>query len=1040
MTDKDGAVTSQTVELIVDNVAPVIVNIVKPDQINEGQQVEFKATATDVGVNDTLTYSWHFGDGTNPVLGQNVNHTFADNGNYNLVLTVTDKDGAVISQTVEVTVDNVAPAIASITKPDIIKEGELVEFKATATDVGINDTLTYLWNFGDGTDAVIGQNVNHTFADNGNYNVVLTVTDKDGAVTSQTVELIVDNVAPVIVNIVKPSTINEGQQVEFKATATDVGVNDTLTYLWNFGDGTDAVIGQNVNHTFADNGNYNVVLTVTDKDGAVTSQTVELIVDNVAPVIVNIVKPDQINEGQQVEFKATATDVGVNDTLTYSWNFGDGTNAVIGQNVNHIFADNGNYNVVLTVTDKDGAVISQTVEVIVDNVAPAIASIITPAKIKEGEQVEFKATATDVGVNDTLTYSWNFGDGTDAVIGQNVNHTFADNGNYNVVLTVTDKDGAVTTQTVEAIVDNVAPVIVNIVKPDQINEGQQVEFKATATDVGVNDTLTYSWHFGDGTNPVLGQNVNHTFADNGNYNLVLTVTDKDGAVISQTVEVTVDNVAPAIASITKPDIIKEGELVEFKATATDVGVNDTLTYSWNFGDGTDAVIGQNVNHTFADNGNYNVVLTVTDKDGAITSQTVEVTVDNVAPVIVNIVKPSTIKEGEQVEFKATATDVGVNDPLTYSWNFGDGTDAVIGQNVNHTFADNGNYNVVLTVTDKDGAVTTQTVEAIVDNVAPVIVNIVKPDQINEGQQVEFKATATDVGINDTLTYFWNFGDGTQPIIGQNVNHIFADNGNYNVVLTVTDKDGAVTTQTTTVKVDNVAPTIVNIIKPERIQESQTVQFTATAIDVGINDTFTYSWNFGDGTDPVIGQNVNHTFADDGIYHLTLTVTDNDGGVTTQTTTVTVDNVAPTITALTIPTDIRTGTPTLFQATATDIGTNDTLTYSWNFGDGTDPVIGDNINHTFINPGTYQITLTVTDGDGGYATSERTITVLSRGIRAGGNVTISGSANLDSALNSRTDDTYIYAGKGLNLNGNVTLALKRDASGNPLKMPAVNLSW
>jgi PKD repeat protein len=1036
VTDKDGAATTQTVVAKVDNIAPTIVSIVKPTQINEGQAVAFSATATDPGILDALTYSWNFGDNTNPVTGQNATHTFADNGNYNVVLTVTDKDGAATTQTVIAKVDNVAPTIVNITKPNQINEGQAVAFSATANDPGTKDTLTYSWNFGDNTTPVIGQNINHTFVDNGSYNVTLTVTDKDGGVITQTVVANVDNVAPVIVSIDKSTTIKEGESVLFKATATDAGINDSLTYAWNFGDNTTPVTGQNVNHTFADNGNYNVVLTVTDKDGGVTTQTVAAKVDNVAPVIANITKPDKINEGQVVAFSATATDPGTKDTLTYVWNFGDNTTPVAGQNVNHTFADNGNYNVTLTVTDKDGAATTQTVVAKVDNVAPTIVSIVKPTQINEGASVAFSATATDPGIKDTLTYSWNFGDNTTPVAGQNVNHTFADNGNYNVVLTVTDKDGGVTTQTVVANVDNVAPTIVNITKPTQINEGQVVEFKATATDAGINDTLTYAWNFGDSTNPVTGQNATHTFKDNGNYNVVLTVTDKDGGVTTQTVTVKVDNVAPVIVNIIKPTQINEGQSVEFKATATDAGINDTLIYTWNFGDNTNSISGQNVNHIFADNGNYNVVLTVTDKDGAVTTQTVAVKVDNVVPSIVSITKPNQINEGQAVAFSATATDPGIIDTLTYSWNFGDNTTPVIGQNVNHTFADNGNYNVVLTVTDKDGGVTTQTVTVKVDNVAPTIVSITKPTQINEGQSVTFAATATDPGIKDTLTYIWNFGDNTTPVSGQNVTHTFTDNGNYNVVLTITDKDGGVTTQTTAVKVDNVAPVIVSVSKPTQINEGQSITFAATATDVGINDTLTYSWNFGDSTTPASGQTTTHTFADNGNYNVILTVTDKDGGVTTQTVTVKVDNVAPIIASLTLPQNVIAGAAAQFVATATDVGTKDTLTYSWNFGDNTTAAIGQNTTHTFTSAGTYSIVLTVTDKDGGSTTQTQSITIaappITSGIRSGGTVTISGSANLDGNVNSRTDDTHIYAAKGVNLNGNITLPVKRDANGNPLK--------
>ncbi len=1146
--DSNGAITTKSVDVTVNNVAPTIVNIAKPTTIKEGESVTFSATATDPGILDTLTYSWNFGDNTNPVVGQNVNHTFADNGNYNVVLTVTDKDGGVTTQTVVAKVDNVAPTIVSIAKPTTIKEGESVTFSATATDPGILDTLTYSWNFGDNTNPVIGQNVTHTFADNGSYNVVLTVTDKDGGITTQTVVAKVDNVAPTIVSIAKPSTIKEGESVTFNATATDPGILDTLTYSWNFGDNTTPVTGQNVNHIFVDNGNYNVVLTVTDKDGGVTTQTVIAKVDNVAPTIVSIAKPTTIKEGESVTFSATATDPGILDTLTYSWNFGDSTPVATGKNVNHTFVDNGNYNVVLTVTDKDGAATTQTVVAKVDNVAPTIVSIAKPTTIKEGESVAFSATVTDPGTLDTFTYSWNFGDNTTPITGQNASHIFADNGNYNVVLTVTDKDGGVTTQTVVAKVDNVAPTIVSIAKPTTIKEGESVTFSATATDTGILDTLTYNWNFGDNTTPVNGQNVTHTFADNGNYNVVLTVTDKDGAATTQTVIAKVDNVAPTIVSINKPTQINEGQSVAFSATATDPGTKDTLIYSWNFGDNTTAVFGQNVTHTFADNGNYNVVLTVTDKDGGVTTQTVVAKVDNVAPTIVSIAKPTTIKEGESVTFAATVTDPGILDTLTYSWNFGDNTNTVTGQNVTHTFADNGNYNVVLTVTDKDGGVTTQTVVAKVDNVAPTIVSIAKPTTIKEGESVTFTATATDPGTKDTLTYSWNFGDNTTAVVGQNVTHTFADNGNYNVVLTITDKDGGVTTQTVVAKVDNVAPTIVSIAKPTTIKEGESVAFAATATDPGVLDTLTYSWNFGDNTTAVVGQNVNHTFADNGNYNVVLTVTDKDGGVTTQTVVAKVDNVAPTIVSIIKPTTINQNQAATFTATATDPGSKDTLTYAWNFGDNTQPTTGQTAAHTFTTAGTYTLTLNVTDKDGATTTTTQQITVaplptitindptitegdsgttnltftltlnqastqaisvsyntsnitalsgsdytatsgtitfnagettktitvaiigdtiaestetfalnltnainatiskaqgtatildndpvaITSGIRSGGTVSISGSANLDGNINSRTDDTKIYAAQGVNLNGNITLPVKRDAAGNPLK--------
>jgi plastocyanin len=201
---------------------------------------------------------------------------------------------------------------------------------------------------------------------------------------------------------------------------------------------------------------------------------------------------------------------------------------------------------------------------------------------------------------------------------------------------------------------------------------------------------------------------------------------------------------------------------------------------------------------------------------------------------------------------------------------------------------------------------------------------------------------------------------------------------------------------------------------------------------------TYSWNFGDTTIPQVGQTVNHTFADNGNYNVILTVIDKDGAVTTQTLVVTVNNVAPIIASMTLPQNAVAGTAAQFTANASDPGTRDTLTYSWNFGDNTAPVQGQTITRTFTTPGTYNITLTVTDKDGAVTTQTQTLIIAAApstspsGIRSGAKVTLSGNVNLDGNVNSRTDDTKIYAATGVNTNGNITLPIKRDAAGNPLK--------
>jgi hypothetical protein len=63
-----------------------------------------------------------------------------------------------------------------------------------------------------------------------------------------------------------------------------------------------------------------------------------------------------------------------------------------------------------------------------------------------------------------------------------------------------------------------------------------------------------------------------------------------------------------------------------------------------------------------------------------------------------------------------------------------------------------------------------TVNITINNLAPTIETILIPTQINEGQIIQLQATAKDGGSSDNLTYTWDLGDGSQPVIGQNVTH------------------------------------------------------------------------------------------------------------------------------------------------------------------------------------------------------------------------------------------------------------------------------
>jgi PKD repeat protein len=140
-------------------------------------------------------------------------------------------------------------------------------------------------------------------------------------------------------------------------------------------------------------------------------------------------------------------------------------------------------------------------------------------------------------------------------------------------------------------------------------------------------------------------------------------------------------------------------------------------------------------------------------------------------------------------------------------------------------------------------------------------------------------TFTDASSDDDGTvvgWRWAFGDGATST-AQNPTHQYADNGTYHVTLVVTDDDGAASAEYgEDIVVANVAPLAGFTWRPTVPTAGQTVAFTdASSDDDGT--VAAWSWHFGDGG-VSSARNPSHTYASAGTYTATLTVTDNDGGV------------------------------------------------------------------------------------------------------------------------------------------------------------------
>ncbi|HEY1910685.1 MAG TPA: PKD domain-containing protein, partial [Vicinamibacterales bacterium] len=180
-------------------------------------------------------------------------------------------------------------------------------------------------------------------------------------------------------------------------------------------------------------------------------------------------------------------------------------------------------------------------------------------------------------------------------------------------------------------------------------------------------------------------------------------------------------------------------------------------------------------------------------------------------------------------------------------------------------------------------------------------------------------------------------------------------------LTVTTTRGAQASATQTVPVSQTTgPTAAFVFSPAVPSVGQTVQFNADQSKAAIGHSISqFSWNFGDGISGS-GLTTSHVYTLAGAYNVTLAVIDDTGQKATTNVSVTISTGNP-VAALGI---IKTGGLSV-QADAgasTASGGASIVSYSFIWGDGSPDTnqTTPTALHTFLAPGTYPVTVRVTD--------------------------------------------------------------------------------
>jgi hypothetical protein len=223
---------------------------------------------------------------------------------------------------------------------------------------------------------------------------------------------------------------------------------------------------------------------------------------------------------------------------------------------------------------------------------------------------------------------------------------------------------------------------------------------------------------------------------------------------------------------------------------------------------------------------------------------------------------------------------------------------------------------------------------------------------------------------------------------------------------ITDKDGGFTDYTTTITINNVKPTAAfsnggAVNEGSSGPVSFSGQLDPSSIDTAAG--FRYAYDFdNDGTFEVgsgtytgsvtsASATVPASYLDNGpgTRAVRARIIDKDGGYTDYTTSITINNVKPVVAAITGPSTGAPGQTLVFSASFSDPGILDTHTASISWGDTTSSPGsvsesgGSGVasgSHTYLSPGTYTVTLTVTDKDNGSTSVTKQVSVGTAGLQ------------------------------------------------------------
>ncbi len=903
---------------------------------------------TGQGATTITSWAWDFGNGApQPLAGQqNPVRIYNSASSFNVTLTVANDKGCISTLSKPAYIVTAAKPTASFisSAPVGCTSPQTINF----TNTTLGGPYTYQWDFNNnGTNFIptsTSANPSNSFT-TGTYNVKLVVTNSIGCTDTTTAQIIIGSL---VANFTAPLNTCVGKAVNI----TNTTLPAPTSAAWDFGDGTTST-GISPVKTYTTAGTYTIALT-SFFSTCQNSTTKNITVFANPSAAFNAAPLSDCKPPLTVNFTATTA-----GAAAYEWHFGDGGSSSL-ENPSHTYVSYGLFTDTLIITNTNGC--KDTVIKIshIKIQKPSVTILGIPSRGCAPLTQIFTASVSSV--NAVIGYEW-FKNNVLFSTLASPTEIFAA-GTYDIKLVITTAGGCTESTTVpQGIRAGTKPNAGFVGAPLQVCAFLPIQF----TDTSSGNPDYWEWIF-DPPNGFIGsgerdfnQNPAHIFEDTGYYTITLIVSNngcRDTATFINYVKV-----LPPIAKFRfVPNCISR-----FERTFIDESIGAD-TWLWDFDDVPSGVVNNTSSipsptHIFSAPGNYQVKLTVTNiTTGCFYTKILPVVIANELAVFT--ASKLEFCKNDFTSFTATSINA-TSQILSYHWYFGDGTDIITPSNIiTHTYTTSGNKTIKLIIKDVNGCLDSITKIDYIKVYGP-IANFTTPNVGTcKSTNIVFNDLSTTDGIHTISPWIWTFGDdGTNNIsfVAPPFVHQYTAAGTYSVKLKIMDSFGCSDSIIKPNYITVTAP-VANFTASETIScQGKNINFTNSSSGVGN----TYAWNFGDvpsgalNTSNVV--NPFHIFNQDGIFNVTLVVTDANGCLDTKTIIITIGNPVANFTVVN-PSNACPPVVASFINTSTN-----GVSYVWTFGDGPATVTDFSTSHTYNVAGNFAVKLVTTSAGGCFDT-------------------------------------------------------------------------